>query len=107
MSIASGTFIFQCNDCHAQTTYLPEDSAFGSEVFDPDRQMGPEYRHHWNENFECSCGNEITLTYNVYEYPVGAFNIEQIDLEGATEIQTFDYDFHDKEAPNPRPEDFD
>lgn len=56
--------------------------------------MGPENLWVWKHEFECDeCGNQIEIEYSVSEYPVGAFNFETINVEGATTVSEFGFDF--------------
>jgi hypothetical protein len=64
--------------------------------------MGPENSYSWETELECDgkdgnedCGNEISVKYEVYEYPVGAFNMDEVVVTGGKELSRFGYDFHD------------
>lgn len=53
------------------------------DAFSEERQMGPEttYSFEWND-CECySCGKRFRVSGYICEYPVGAYNYEQIDAE--------------------------
>lgn len=52
-------------------------------VVDEDRGMGCEMEYESKESCECpNCNNQIDLTLRVWEYPVGVFNYQDIDIEG-------------------------
>jgi hypothetical protein len=96
MSIAKGTFSLICSNCGQQHDFTADDADFelrhGSE-----RQMGPENGYVWEHAFECdgkNCSNEIEIEYEVYEYPVGAFNMDEVKISGGQEKHRFEYDFH-------------
>lgn len=70
--------------------------------------MGPENLYVWNETFECDkCGNEIEIEYTVSEYPAGAFNHADPNVEGARVVSEFDFEFieHDEDDYDGRDED--
>ena len=48
-----------------------------------ERQMGPEttYSFDWADYECCSCGKRFSVSGYICEYPVGAYNYEQIDVE--------------------------
>lgn len=48
-----------------------------------ERQMGPQITYSFDlENFECgSCGKEFHISGYICEYPVGAYNYEDIKVE--------------------------
>lgn len=97
MSIVNGTFSVTCNKCGKQHNFSADDVDFNA-TSSSERQMGPENGYAWECTFVCDgCENEIE--YEVWEYPVGAFNYDQVEIKGGTEVNRFGYDFHD--APEP------
>ena len=98
MNFLKGTFSIECENCKGQIDFQPSDTDFepdgGSE-----RQMGTENSYLWNYDFKCfDCKKQdITIDYGVYEYPVGAFNTDDVTLKGAIELSRFDYTFQDEE----------
>lgn len=49
-----------------------------------ERSMGPEYAYCSHEEVSCpKCGKRIELTMHIWEYPIGAFNYQNIEAEGA------------------------
>jgi hypothetical protein len=95
----TGTFALTCNECGEQYDFASDEVDFEAKYSD-ERQMGQENGYEWNHSFNCSkkdCYNDIEIEYQVWEYPVGAFNHEIINITGAKEIAMFDYDFHEPE----------
>jgi len=97
MSLVQGTFSIKCdnNSCGKQHNFPAEKANFDFEGSD-ERQMGPENSYSWNNNFNCDCGDEIEFEYGIWEYPVGVFNHDNVEIDGGTEIQRYDYDFHEE-----------
>jgi predicted RNA-binding Zn-ribbon protein involved in translation (DUF1610 family) len=60
-----------------------------------ERGMGPEYHYEARYFSECTtCGNEIEIEFNVWEYPVGIINNqEEKIIEGASEV-TAEYEVY-------------
>ena len=53
------------------------------EVVDDDRGMGPESEYESQESCICpNCGKQIDLTLQVWEYPMGCFNTQNIEIDG-------------------------
>lgn len=53
-----------------------------------ERNMGPEYAYCANEVVVCpQCGKQIDLKLHVWEYPIGAFNYQEIEAEGAEVVE--------------------
>lgn len=96
MSIVKGTFSLNCDKCGKQHDFAEDDADFDA-TSGSERQMGPENGYSWEINFNCDkCGNEIDVEYEIWEYPVGAFNNDQLTINGGTEISRFDYDFSEE-----------
>ena len=94
MSIVKGTFSLTCSKCNKQHDFTSDEADFDA-TSGSERQMGPETGYTWECTFNCDkCDNEIEIEYEVWEYPMGAFNHEQINIKGGTSINSFDYDFH-------------
>lgn len=55
------------------------------ELFSEERQMGPEITYSFDiEDCECiSCGKQFCVSGYICEYPVGAYNYEDIKVEKA------------------------
>lgn len=100
MSIASGNFSVKCDVCNTVTTFSAGESDFQDVGGDPDRGMGPETIYEWENSFSCEgCEKEIEFVYTAVEYPVNAYDSEDLKITGgeATEKYTFDF----SEGPDP------
>ena len=53
------------------------------DTYSDERQMGPEttYSFDWEDCECCSCAKRFRVSGYICEYPVGAYNYEQIDVE--------------------------
>ena len=99
MSIVNGTFSLICNKCGKQH-YFADDEADFEATSGSERQMGSENGYTWEHTFYCGeCDNEIEIKYEVWEYPVGAFNYDNVESKRGTVVSLYGYDFHD--APEP------
>ena len=98
MSFSNGTFWIKCNNCEEQIDFQADEADFDCNG-GTERQMGPEKGYSWNYEFKCFECNEqhINIEYEVYKYPVGAFNNDNIRLDGATELTRFDYVFQEED----------
>lgn len=85
-------FTVQCDKCKETFDVEVDRSSFESEVEDPDRQMGQEIIHWFNEEYECSCGNTISVSINVWEYPVNAYNYHEVRIKGASTEKNIEED---------------
>ena len=70
--------IVKCNRC-GKIFNIDKDSLF-YETHSYERNMGPEIDTIFYDDIECECGNVISLNLSGYEYPVGAFNYEHIEI---------------------------
>lgn len=69
-----------------------------------ERSMGPETE--WISQYECECPicpkENLKFTFHIWEYPVGAFNYQSIEIEGGRLINNPDIssfiEFEDREA---------
>lgn len=93
MSIATGTMSVKCNQCGKIHTISSDDADFENS-YGSERQMGEENGYVWEHTFDCDCGNEIEIIYEVWEYPTGVFNNDNVTIEGGTLVNKFGYDFH-------------
>jgi len=81
--------VYQCDNCFkthkVDTDYFDLDYEL---VYCSERQMGGESHYEANYEFECpTCDNKIMGSFNIWEYPVGAINYTEIDLDGAQVIK--------------------
>lgn len=93
MSIVNGNLVIECNRCNTNHAISAEETDF-EDRYGGERQMGPENGYAWESIIECDCGNTIEINYEVWEYPIGAFNNDTVEITGGKEISRFDYDFH-------------
>lgn len=93
MSIVEGIMTITCDKCGHVNDILAENADFENTGV-VERQMGAENSYLWEDNFKCeNCDNEIRVKYEVWEYPLGAFNNDSIEVDGGKYDQIFDYDF--------------
>lgn len=85
-----------CDNCDHQFTVDKNDFDFDwNPIGGSERGMGPETEYECTENFECpNCGNECSVIFHVWEYPVGAYNYDEIETEGCT-IEEKDINLYD------------
>lgn len=94
-----------CDKCDHQFTVDKNDFVFEWNVIGgSERNMGTETEYGCTENFECpNCGNECSVTFHVWEYPVGAYNYDKIETDGCTidekDINISDYISFDDSEP--------
>jgi len=67
-----------------------------------ERQMGSEIHYQELEDFDCECGNVIEITFNLWEYPIGSHNSDDIEIEGGELLESFHFtkDFYEKDYLN-------
>ncbi|MBN2570742.1 MAG: hypothetical protein JXA68_01325 [Ignavibacteriales bacterium] len=91
-------FRLKCSACQHVHTFVPDDVLFESEPMN-EGQMGTAYGHHWEHSFICGengCTNKIEISYEVYEYPIGSCETDEIRIDGGIEIERFSYDFSEE-----------
>lgn len=94
----SNTIKLKCNSCQDEFEIDLQDYDLSWEVVDTfdhgDNAMGEEIHHEAVIEVDGhSCGeNEepIVVTLGVWEYPIGAFNYQEIEVEGAEMIEGCD-----------------
>lgn len=86
MIISKGPII-KCKKCNKKYEIEPDD--FGEpETYSDERNMGYEIGYVWEMEFECDkCNNEISITIEGYEYPVGVYNYENFSTSGCNFIE--------------------
>ena len=81
---------FKCDKCKKIRKYRKSYFNLDFECVDSfERNMGPENHYVAEEYLECKCGNEIHITFEVWEYPIGAHNYDSIEIYGAKLIESF------------------
>lgn len=92
------TIKLKCNACQNEFEIDLQDYDLSWEVADSfdhgDNGMGEEIHHEAVIEVECpTCGENkepIIVTLGVWEYPVGAFNYQEIDVDGAELVEGCD-----------------
>lgn len=75
----------KCEACNSLFDVDLEDYDLSWEVVDSDeRSMGAELHHQAEIELECpECDSSMMITLDVWEYPLGIFNLGEIDVDGA------------------------
>jgi restriction system protein len=85
MKIDKGAKI-KCKKCNKLYYISPEDFDEPDTTSD-ERSMGYEIQYTWDYEFNCDkCKNELKITIEAYEYPVGILNYQEINAEGCNII---------------------
>ena len=90
---SDNSILIRCNNCGELFEFGVDQLYFEWEggVEDPDRGMGAEYKYESQECCTCPhCDKHIDITLQVWEYPVGAFNMQNIEIEGGDIEETID-----------------
>ena len=91
---------FKCSRCGRVHDYQEDEVDLHFEcVGGSERNMGVENHYEANESFDCECGNNIEITFSVWEYPVGVHNYDTVEIDGAELLNTFSFtiDFFEDE----------
>jgi len=88
----TGIFSTTCEKCSEQYDFAGNDADFDLTSTD-ERQHGTEKSYKWGDSFRCTCGQDIDFTYEVWEYPSGAFNHDDVKIQGGAEVDRYTYDF--------------
>jgi hypothetical protein len=95
---------FKCDSCgrihkHSETEFdLDFDCIGGSE-----RNMGTENQYEAQEHFKCNCGNDIEVRFELWEYPIGVHNYDNIEIDNAELLDSFHFTidfFEDEHEPD-------
>lgn len=79
------SLLVRCEACGELFDVYADDLCFDWEggVVDDDRGMGPESEYESQESCTCpNCGTQIDITLHVWEYPMGCFNTQNIEIDG-------------------------
>ena len=81
--------ILKCDACNSTFEIDLDKFNFLWEVVESDeRGMGTELHHQATVDLDCpECGVPIILTFDVWEYPSGMFNLDKIEAKGATIVR--------------------
>ncbi len=81
---------FKCNNCDQVHKYHELDFDLDFQcVGGSERNMGIENQYVAEEYFECQCGNQINVYFEVWEYPEGVHNYDNIEIDGAELLESF------------------
>lgn len=81
---------FQCENCGRIHKYHKLDFDLDFQcVGGSERNMGIENLYVAEEIIECSCGNQIDINFEVWEYPEGVHNYDTIGIDGAELWESF------------------
>jgi len=85
--------IYECGNCNDEIEIAFEDlSLYFEQIESSKREMGAEYHYQAEDHVECSsCGAETMLTFNIWEYPLGAHNHDQLEIDDGEIIQVPDF----------------
>lgn len=84
-------FMVMCSECN-ETFEIEAD--YNGVVNVEQREMGPEFCHEWSEETTCpNCGNDVSITHELYEYPQFFYNFEDTECNGCEILH--------EEAPEP------
>ena len=88
---STGNYLrFKCNSCEKIHSYHKSEFDLDFELAESsEKSMGTENRYEAMESFGCTCGNEITATFEVWEYPSGVHNNNSIELDSGELLASF------------------
>lgn len=87
----TGKASFTCKKCGTVYSLKGDDFDFNAES-GSERGMGNETQYISEHEFECAvCKQKITLTFEVWEYPVGVINYTTHTASGASKVKS---EFH-------------
>ena len=90
--IVKGNFKFLCS-CGEEHTFAATDVHFENEENEySDEKMGEGKSYVWKYPFTCSCGKEIEIEYDFWEYPLGASNHHEINPKDIKVLQEFEFE---------------
>ncbi|REG91111.1 hypothetical protein [Flavobacterium aquicola] len=72
---------FKCKKCLKNFEIEIDD--FETDTYSYERSMGNENQYNWNYIGNCPhCDNDLEISFDAYEYPVGMLNYEDSELTG-------------------------
>ena len=81
---------FECDKCKKIHTYHKSFLCLNYECMGgSERGMGTENLYVADETFQCECENIILATFEIWEYPVGIHNYDNISIAGAKLLEPF------------------
>jgi predicted RNA-binding Zn-ribbon protein involved in translation (DUF1610 family) len=88
----TGKASFTCSKCGEAYSLEHDDFDFNAES-GSEKGMGVETQYVSEHEFECDeCGQEISIKFEVWEYPVGAINHTTHSATGANNVES-EFDF--------------
>jgi Zn-finger protein len=97
-TMPKGDVTFKCEKC--STSYaLNCDELDWEAVESHERQMGAEVNYEAHYEIDCeNCSNSMSITFNCWEYPIGAENYRDVNGEGVKDIKgDCCLDFHESD----------
>ncbi|MCI5128929.1 MAG: hypothetical protein D3905_09840 [Candidatus Electrothrix sp. AS4_5] len=77
----------RCDNCDQTNSYDCADVEWECVGGSEDRSMGAENEYEAIIEDNCSCGQNITITFSCWEYPIGAENHSDIEIDGGEIIK--------------------
>ncbi|TBR80930.1 hypothetical protein DU472_04540 [Campylobacter novaezeelandiae] len=71
----------KCKQC-GKVKYIPSKNLDWERIESEEREMGIENHYSTNYEFICECGNNISLEFDTWEYPIGTVNYCESNLKG-------------------------
>jgi hypothetical protein len=97
--------VFRCQKCSHETSISQDEIVLDFECVESDeRNMGTENHYQAELLLECEhCMRPIEAVFNIWEYPVGIHNYDDVKLEGADLLEVFPFamDFFTPAEPEP------
>ena len=80
----------KCSSCNRIHKYDKSDFLLDFEIIcSSEREMGIENQYLAEEHIPCKCGNNIYATFEVWEYPEGVHNYDNLSVRGASILESF------------------
>jgi hypothetical protein len=83
----AGKAKFVCSKCGQAYSLEPDDFNFQTESTSQ-RNMGKEQLIASENEYQCNCGQEINIKFEVWEYPEGVINDTDHSADGASNIES-------------------
>ena len=80
----------ECDKCNKINTYNKSELDLDFEIVGTENMpMGIECQYQFNTAYTCDCGNTIEITFDVWEYPIGVQNCDDVTVDGAKLLEPF------------------
>lgn len=74
---------FNCNNCSEIHSYEKNEIDLDFDfISSEERNMGAENHYSTTLDFNCHCGNQIEVVFELWEYPIGIHNYDKITING-------------------------